>query len=214
MSASSSPSRPKRAIKVSALQAPPGERRSTLEAFIAPPRRIPVYLRFGIWIAEKIAKRPLLPPKLLAWYPKAALSSGVLEALIANADGKLDARMLKLVRMQASFAVACPFCIDMNSTEYAQSGITPQELAALQGQAEPATVATFSARERLALEYARLISRAPLGFPPTFIQALKAHFTEREIVVLATTAAQVNYWARLIQALGVPPAGYSDTCPV
>jgi alkylhydroperoxidase family enzyme len=183
-----------------------------MDAFIAPPQHIPFYLRFGIWIAEKIAKRELLPPKLLAWYPKVAVSSGVLEALIAYQDGKLDERMLKLVRMQASFAVACPFCIDMNSAEYAQSGITRQELSALQGQEEMAAITTFSARERVALEYTRLISRTPLSFPQPFIQTLKANFTEREIVILATTAAQVNYWARLIQALGVPPLGYSDQC--
>ncbi len=183
-----------------------------MEAFIAPPKHIPLYLRLGIWIAEKIARRGLLPPRLLAWYPKAAVSSGVLEALIAHRDGKLDERMLKLVRMQASFAVACPFCIDMNSAEYARSGITPQELSALQGRTGIEAVPTFSQREKLALEYTRLISRTPLSFPPAFIQTLKASFTEREIVVLSTTAAQVNYWARLIQALGVPPIGYSDQC--
>ena len=60
----------------------------------------------------------------------------------------------------------------------------------------------------------RLISRAPLAFPQAFIQTLKANFTEREMVILATTAAQVNYWARLIQALGVPPVGYTDQCPL
>lgn len=185
-----------------------------MDAFIAPPKHIPIYLRFGIWIAEKITGRDLLPPRLLAWYPKVAISSGVLEALIAYRDGKLDERMLKLVRMQASFAVACPFCIDMNSAEYARSGITREELSALQGQADPDSVTTFSTRERLALEYTRLISRAPLSFPQPFIRTLKASFTEREIVILATTAAQVNYWARMIQALGVPPLGFSDQCRI
>jgi hypothetical protein len=42
----------------------------------------------------------------------------------------------------------------------------------------------------------------------------KANFTEREIVILASTAAQVNYWTRLLQALGVPPAGFSDHCDI
>jgi len=41
---------------------------------------------------------------------------------------------------------------------------------------------------------------------------MKTNFTKREIVILAGTAAQVNYWARLLQALGVPPAGFSDHC--
>jgi hypothetical protein len=40
---------------------------------------------------------------------------------------------------------------------------------------------------------------------------LKANLTAREIVVIATTASQVNHWARLIQALGVPPVGYANT---
>lgn len=173
-----------------------------MEAFIAPPQHIPFYLKIGIWIAEKIARRELLPPRLLAWYPKAAFSSGVLEALIAQRDGKLDERMLKLVRLQAALAVACPFCIDLNSADDARAGITPAELAALQGRADLERVPTFSEREKLAVEYTRLISRTPLVFPTAFIQRLTAHFTEREIVILATTAAQVNYWARLIQALG------------
>lgn len=38
--------------------------------------------------------------------------------------------------------------------------------------------------------------------------------TGREIVILASTAAQVNYWARLIQALGIPPAGFSEQCDI
>src|SRR5512136_368320 len=100
-----------------------------MAAFIAPPKHIPFYLRLAIWIAETVSNRELLPPKLLAWYPKVAVSSGVLEALIAHKDAKLDGRMLKLVRLQTSFAVACPFCIDMNSAEVTESGITPQEIS-------------------------------------------------------------------------------------
>ena len=33
-------------------------------------------------------------------------------------------------------------------------------------------------------------------------------------VTIASTSAQVNYWTRLIQALGVPPAGFSDKCDI
>jgi len=34
------------------------------------------------------------------------------------------------------------------------------------------------------------------------------------IVIIASTCAQVNFWARLIQALGVPPAGFSAECSI
>ena len=183
-----------------------------MKAFIDPPKNIPFYLKIGIWISKMIAGRDLLPGKLLAWYPKAAIGSGIMEALVAHKDAKLDKRILKLVRLRTSFSVACPFCIDMNSYDYDQFGITPQELAALQGRIEIAAVNTFSVREIIAMEYAGLISSAPLQFAQDFVDKLKTNFTEREIVILASTAAQVNYWARLLQALGVPPAGFSDYC--
>ena len=106
-----------------------------MSAFIAPPTRIPLFLKAGIWISEKITGKPMLPARLLAWYPKAALGSAMLEGLVAHHDGKIDKRMLKLVRLSASFAAACPFCIDMNSTVYRETGITDAEFLALQNQA-------------------------------------------------------------------------------
>jgi alkylhydroperoxidase family enzyme len=185
-----------------------------MPAFIDPPVKIPFFLKIGIWFSRKVSGRDLLPARMLAWYPKAALGSGALEALVAHHDGKLDERMLKIVRIQASFAAACPFCIDMNSYLSEEAKITRDELLVLQGKKGPEEVPTFSNREHLAMQYARLISQTPLQFPRTFIDELKENFSEREIVILASTAAQVNYWARLIQALGIPPAGFSDQCEI
>jgi alkylhydroperoxidase family enzyme len=183
-----------------------------MEAFIKAPVKIPFYLRIGIWISKKVTGRDLLPAKLLAWYPKAAVGSGALEALVAHQDGKLDERMLKIVRIQASYAAACLFCIDMNSFRYDETHITEDELMILQGRKAIEEVDSFSRREELAIQYAKLISQTPLQFPRAFIEELTRHFNEREIVILASTAAQVNYWARLIQALGIPPAGFSNQC--
>lgn len=177
---------------------------------IFPPKRMPAWLRMGLWITKRVTGKDLLPPRLLAWYPKAAFSSGVMEALVAHKDKNLDERFLKLIRMQASFTTSCPFCIDMNSHQFQAYHITQDELAAIQGVKALEEVSSFTEREQLGLQYARLISATPLDFPESFKQQLKAAFTEREIVIMATTAAQVNYWARLIQALGAPPAGFMD----
>jgi alkylhydroperoxidase family enzyme len=181
-----------------------------MSAFIDPPARTPLWLKFGIWISEKITGKRMLPARILAWYPKAAIGSGILESLVAYHDGKLDERILKLVRMAASFAAACPFCIDMNSYDYQAVGISDDEMLVLRGKLDPDSVPSFSLHEKLAIQYARLVSQTPLKFYPDFIEQLKSNFSEREIVILASTAAQVNYWARLIQALGIPPAGFSD----
>jgi AhpD family alkylhydroperoxidase len=178
--------------------------------FIEPPRRIPWWLRIGLWAAKRATGRDLLIGRLLAWAPKAALSSGLMEALVEHGHGALDARLLQLVRMQVSYAAACPFCVDMNGAGHVRQDITDDEIEVLRGIRPAEVVASLTPRERLAIGYARKLTETPLKFAPADVDALKPHFTEHEIVVLATTAAQVNYWTRLIQSLGVPPAGFSD----
>jgi hypothetical protein len=80
-----------------------------MEAFIKPPTRIPFYLKLGIWISEKMTGKRMLPARILAWFPKAAVGSGILEALVAHHDGLLNERLLQLVRMQASYAAVMKF---------------------------------------------------------------------------------------------------------
>lgn len=183
-----------------------------MKAFIKPPIKIPFYLQIGIWITKHVTGKDLLPPKLLAWYPKAAIGSGILESLVANGKKDLDKRILKLVRIQSSFAVSCPFCIDMNSFEFDKVGVTLEELQVLQGHTDINKVQTFSDRERIAMEYAKCLSESPISVPDHLVISMKEYFSEREIVILAATVAQVNYWARLIQGLGIPPAGFSNEC--
>ncbi len=179
-----------------------------MQAFIPQPKRIPLTLKLGIWFSERITGKTMLPARILAWYPKAAIGSGIMEALVAHEDGEMDQRILKLIRMTASYAAACPFCVDMNSYEHRQHGITDEEAASLRAGYE--SVSTFSEREKLAIAYTHAISQTPLKFYPELVDKVKAAFTEREFVILASTAAQVNYWARLIQALGIPPAGFGE----
>jgi alkylhydroperoxidase family enzyme len=181
-----------------------------MQAFIDPPQNIPFFLRFGIWISKKVTGKDLLPARILAWYPKAAVGSGVLESLVAHRDGKLGERILKIMRIQSSYAASCNFCIDMNTYQYDATGITEEELLVLQGRKPLVDVTTFSKGESLAIQYAILISQTPLKFSIDFIDELKEHFNEREMVILASTAAQVNYWARLIQALGRPAAVFNE----
>jgi alkylhydroperoxidase family enzyme len=183
-------------------------------AFIELPKKIPLFLRIGIYISKKVTKKDLLVPKLLAWYPKVAISSAILESMVAHGKGDLNKRILKLVRIQTSLSVSCPFCIDMNSFEYEESGITNDEMYCLTGKLNIDDVPTFAIKEKLALEYTKLISQTPIKIPKEFMEKIKLNFTEREIVILASTVAQVNYWARLIQALGVPPAGFSNKCEI
>jgi alkylhydroperoxidase family enzyme len=150
----------------------------TLPAFIAPPRHIPLPLR----------------------------GAGVMEALVADHAGRVDERMLKLVRMTVSSAVDCPFCVGFNGRDW-EGHLSADELAVVQGRADAADVATLDKAERLAIEYALLLSATPIAVPREMRERLTEHFTEPEIVVLATTVAQVGYWARVAQGLGCPALG-------
>ena len=158
----------------------------------------------ALWIVRRRTGRDLLVPRLLTWYPRAAVGSGMFEALVAHHDGRVTERMLKMVRMAVSFTLECPFCMGMNSEGW-ELLMTEQELGVVQGRVPAAEVSSITSMEALAIAYARKASESPLTFTPEFGAELTAMFSEREIVVLASTSAQVNYWARLIQALGCPP---------
>jgi hypothetical protein len=46
------------------------------------------------------------------------------------------------------------------------------------------------------------------------VENAKKLFSPRGFVILASTCAQVNFWTRLIQSLGVPPAGFTANCEI
>lgn len=182
--------------------------------FIEPPARIPFWIRLLIRIGDRAVGKKLTPPRILAWYPKSLVSSGIFEGLITHHDRQIPQRLLQLIRMQVSFTVSCPFCIDMNAKGFHDHGITDAEIEALQGIRDPETVGTFSDRERTSLEYARAICKTPVGVEPALVEKVKRLFSEREMVIIASTAAQVNYWTRLIQAFGIQPDGFNDHCEI
>ena len=187
-------------------------------ALIDPPRRPNPLLRAGVWASERVTGRRMVPARLLAWVPRAAVGAGVMEALVAH--DVPSARILRLVRLASSFTVGCAFCIDLNAHEREREGVTDAELDALRRlgttASDPdglaAAFPTLDPRERLAVGYAHRVSLTPPDLPAWFTTALTETFDERELVTLASTIAQVNFWARFNQALGVPPAGFTDVC--
>jgi len=183
-------------------------------AYINEPNRIPLPIKLMIYISEKTVGKTLKPARLLAWYPKAAISSGILEVLIAHKIPGISKRMLKLIRMQTSFIASCPFCIDMNSSEYEQLNITNDEIRAMQGKHPISDISTFTKREKLILYYTRAITRSPIRMKPELVSSMKKAFTPKQIVVIVSTIAQVNYWTRLIQGLGINPVGFTASCEI
>ena len=112
--------------------------------------------------------------------------------------------------MYVSFTVPCAFAIDVNSVNYKDFNITAEEIKGLQGLKEIDTIKSFSDREKTALKYALALSKTPVIFNGKLLGDLRKLFTQTEIVAIASLSAKVNYWARLIEAWRVKPAGYTD----
>jgi alkylhydroperoxidase family enzyme len=183
-------------------------------SYIQPPKRIALLFRIMLSLVEKRLGRQLRANRILAWYPKALIGSGIMEGLIAHDEPEVPRRLLGLIRVYTSFLVSCPFCIDLNSKDFEKKGLREEEILALQGRIAIDQVATLGEKEKAALRYVQCICATPLSFPAQVIERLREHFTERGIVIIASTCAQVNFWARLIQSLGVPPAGFSSECRI
>jgi len=59
-----------------------------VKAYFDPPKRTPLILRLGTWIAERKTGKPMLVARLLSWYPKAAIGAAVMESLVAHRTAK------------------------------------------------------------------------------------------------------------------------------
>jgi AhpD family alkylhydroperoxidase len=162
-----------------------------------------------LWIAARITGRDPLPARLLTHYPKGALGAGLFEITAAGAPSDLDGRTLAVARIVASAVAGCPFCVDMNAATWKRAGLTLAELRTLLAL-DTASWPALGAREVTAARYAAALSRTPVELDERLAVELRATFAPREVVVLATTIAQVNYWSRFNQGLGVPAAGFFD----
>jgi AhpD family alkylhydroperoxidase len=182
---------------------------------VDPPRRVRWYLRVGLWWARRSVGKEPLAGRLLAHAPRAALAAGIFELGAPHGPRDLGRRELAVARVVASAVAGCAFCIDMNASTYRDAGLTRDELGALL-ELDTERWAALGAREHAAALYARSLSSTPIEVSRELQATLRRHFSDREIVVLATTIAQVNYWARFNSGLGIPSAGFFEdpTCAV
>lgn len=175
--------------------------------FVAPLEPVPFPLGFLLRRAERAAGGRLEGLRVLARYPKALLGAGLLEAFVAHDEADAPRRLLALVRLRVSYAVSCPFCIDMNGQDYAALGIGGPELEVLKGDRDGETLPSLSEAERAAVAYATLLCGTPVRPSDEAASRLAAALGERGFVIVVATIAQVNFWARLFQGLGAPPSG-------
>jgi 4-carboxymuconolactone decarboxylase len=91
--------------------------------------------------------------------------------------------------------------------------VTEQQLADL---ARVETSAEFDEGEKLVLRFAQAMTRTPVDVSDELFGALRARFSERQVVELTSSIAWENYRARFDHAFGIESAGFTAGafCPL
>ena len=115
-----------------------------------------------------------------------------LEAVIA---GRVDRRLLHLVKLRASQINGCAFCIGMHTDEALRDGEPVERLTLLDAWEESSL---YSEKERAALAWVEEVTLiADSGAAKASFDALKPHFSEEEIAWLTLAIVQINSWNRM-----------------
>ena len=116
----------------------------------------------------------------------------------------LERPLVELLKMRASQINGCAYCLDMHSRDARRAGETEQRLYLLDAWQESSL---YTPRERAALEWTEAVTRiADTHAPDAAYDALRPHFTEKEIVDLTILVGMINLWNRLAIGLRNQPA--------
>ncbi|MGH2447542.1 MAG: carboxymuconolactone decarboxylase family protein [Chloroflexota bacterium] len=110
-------------------------------------------------------------------------------------QSSLSPDLLELVRMRASQINGCAYCLDMHSKDAIARGMSPQKLLVLDAWRE---APFYTDQERAALEWTEAVTLvANRHVPDDVYQAVRPHFSDRELLDLTMAIVAINGWNRL-----------------
>ena len=116
----------------------------------------------------------------------------------------LETSLIELVKMRASQINGCAYCLDVHSRDARRAGESEQRLYVLDAWHESSL---YTPRERAALEWTEAVTRiADTHAPDAAYDALRPHFSDKEIVDLTILVGMINLWNRLAIGLRNQPA--------
>lgn len=123
----------------------------------------------------------------------------------ALASSGLEPALLALVNIRASQINQCAFCLALHYREAEAFGERGDRLWGLPAWRE---ASWYSARERAALEWTEaLTALGSAGHDGELLARMRAHFSDRELVMLTLAITTINAWNRFNHAFGTPPEG-------
>ncbi|MFY0573843.1 carboxymuconolactone decarboxylase family protein [Cystobacter fuscus] len=141
----------------------------------------------------------------------AAVAPGAYRAMLGLekylSECGLEEGLLHLVKLRASQLNGCAYCIDMHWKDARALGETEQRLYGLSAWEESPY---YSDRERAAFSWTESLTNLGEGHVPDSVyEAVKPHFSERELADLTLAVVTINAWNRLAIASRTVPGGYT-----
>jgi AhpD family alkylhydroperoxidase len=125
--------------------------------------------------------------------------------------GALEKPLLWLVQLRASQINGCAYCLDMHWKDLRSIGETEQRLCSLPAWRE---CPYYTDRERAALEWTEAVTLvADTHVPDAVYEAVRPHFSDKELCDLTLALAAINAWNRLSIAARLVPGGYQPAKP-
>lgn len=122
------------------------------------------------------------------------LMQGMLKMEEAAREAGLEQSLYELVKTRASQINGCAYCLHMHTTDARKAGESEMRLYLLSAWRESSL---YTLRERAALAWTESLTLvSQTGAPDNEYDALKAQFSDREIVGLTLLIATINSWNR------------------
>lgn len=145
------------------------------------------------------------PPRL-SWTQISPRTYQAMAATSATlAASSLGTLLIDLVQVRVSQINGCAFCLDMHVRDLRRHGEAWQRINSLPTWRE---TALYSDRERAALAWAETLTRLADAHADRDVEfdALKACFSDQEIVELTWAIAAINTWNRMAIGMRAPVA--------
>lgn len=156
-----------------------------------------VLARLAFSLSRRSYGRVITPARVYALDSRLLLAVGLMEEVQEWAK-QTPAPVKHLARMLVAWRIGCPWCLDFGTKTGKKLGVTDEQLRALPDY-EHSSV--FSEEERVALHYADAMTRTPVRVPDALFEALKACYTDRQILEITAAIAWENFHARVNHAL-------------
>ena len=167
--------------------------------------------RFGPRMMKKLTGREpqsgtgMEPMEIWAHQPKMMVGMGRFNQAVRKGKS-VDERLKYLVELKGAQMIGCEFCVDLGSQICRNSGLSDELLLALPRYRQSDL---FTARERLALDYAVAVMRTPVEVSDELLDRMKEHFSDKQLVEITALITLVNL-DRFNAAFGIGAAGFSE----